>query len=84
VNPEPLLPERIRTTEGVWEQYVGKALRTSVSVFQYHTRDLISQRETDNLDGFSFVNIDEATAVGIEVEAEATWREPNCRARVWR
>jgi outer membrane receptor for ferrienterochelin and colicins len=76
VNPEPLLPERIRTTEGVWEQYVGKGLRTSVSVFQYHARDLISQRETDiSNDGFAFVNVDEATAVGVEVEGEATWRE---------
>ena len=75
VNPSPLLPERIRTTEGVWEQYVGKALRTSVSLFQYHARDLISQQATDTADGFAFVNIDQAKAVGVELEAEATWRE---------
>ncbi len=75
VNPTPLLPERIRTTEGVWEQYVGKALRTSVSGFVYHARDLISQLPTDVPNGFAFVNVDEAKASGIELEAEATWRE---------
>jgi iron complex outermembrane receptor protein len=75
VNPGPLKPERIRTTEAVWEQYVAKALRTSVSGFVYHARDLISQLPSDEANEFAFVNLDEARASGIELEAEATWRE---------
>jgi iron complex outermembrane receptor protein len=75
VSPEPLLPERIRTTEAVWEQYVGKGLRTSVSGFVYHAQDLISQISTVEPVGFAFANVDDARATGVELEAEATWRE---------
>ena len=75
-NPDPLTPERIRTTEAIWEQYVGTGLRTSVSAFLYHASDLISQIPDENArDGFAFANVDEASARGIELEVEATWRE---------
>jgi len=74
-NPAPLTPERIRTTEAVWEQYVGKSLRTSASAFFYRARDLISQVPGASRDQFVFVNFDRAIARGFELEAEATWRE---------
>jgi iron complex outermembrane receptor protein len=74
-NPAPLLPERIQTTEAIWEQYVGKGLRTSISGFVYHVQDLISQIPyASNRDDFAFANVDEARAPGVELEAEGAWR----------
>jgi outer membrane receptor for ferrienterochelin and colicins len=74
-NPTMLIPEHIRTTEAVWEQYVGRCLRTSVSAFFYRASDLISQVPGGSVGEFTFANLDKARARGIEMEAEATWRE---------
>jgi outer membrane receptor for ferrienterochelin and colicins len=74
-NPVPLTPERIKTTEAVWEQYAGRSLRTSVSAFFYRAHDLISQMSTGTVGEFVFANLDRARARGIELEMEATWRE---------
>jgi outer membrane receptor for ferrienterochelin and colicins len=73
-NPEPLVPERIRTTELVWEQYFHQRVRLSLSGFTYRARDLISQRSPVNpSDQFAFANLDEAQASGVELEAEGSW-----------
>jgi outer membrane receptor protein involved in Fe transport len=42
-NPQPLVPERIATSEVVWDQYLERSTRLSASVFYYHaltTREL--------------------------------------------
>ena len=51
------------------------ALRTSVSAFFYRAHDLISQVPGGSAGVFTFANLDKARARGIELEAEATWRE---------
>jgi iron complex outermembrane receptor protein len=76
-NPFPLVPERIRTTEFVWEQYARRHLRMTVSAFVYRMRDLISQVPVDTPDGFVFENLEAAKASGIEFEAERSWRDLN-------
>ena len=74
-NPEPLVPERIKTTEIVWEQYLRRRVRLSVSGFKYTARDLISQGSPfDPTDTFAFANLDQAEAAGLELEAEGAWR----------
>lgn len=74
-NPSPLLPERIRTTEVIWEQYVQRRFRMSISGFIYHADDLISQMPApSSSEDFVFANIEEASARGLELEAEGAWR----------
>jgi outer membrane receptor for ferrienterochelin and colicins len=74
-NPDGLRPERIRTTEVIWEQYAQRRFRASVSGFLYRAKDLISQVPVpDTVDDFIFANVDEARAVGVELEAEYAWR----------
>jgi iron complex outermembrane receptor protein len=75
--PSPtLVPERITTTEVVWEQYVKRNTRLSASAFSYHARDLITQVASDEaVDGFIFGNIEAAKAQGIELEGQQTWRD---------
>jgi len=68
-----LKPEKIRTYEGVYEQYLGEQLRTSLSSFYYRTDDLISQ-VTDPGSGLStFQNIDKTEAYGGGAEIEGRW-----------
>ena len=68
-KPSPnLRPETIRTTEVVFEKYVGDHLRLSASGYVYHIKDLITQ-ELDPADGLiSFRNDDAIAAKGLEVE----------------
>jgi iron complex outermembrane receptor protein len=70
-----LRPERIWTTEAVWEQFLTSATRVSASVFESRIDDLITQREDpDGLHGIGFFNVSGADARGIEAEVERTWR----------
>jgi len=70
-NPD-LRPERIRTEELVYEQYLGTRMRFVGSVYSYSMRDLITL-VTDPGDGLLvFRNVDRARARGFEVEGE--WR----------
>jgi outer membrane cobalamin receptor len=74
-NPNSLKPETIRTSEVIWEQYVQRWFRASVSGFLYHADNLISQvPDLQARDGFVFANVDQAKAVGVELEAEGAWR----------
>lgn len=71
-NPS-LKPEKIRTYELVYEQYLGAHFRSSLSGFYYRIDDLITQ-QTDPTDGFNqFNNIDKADAKGVELELEGKW-----------
>ena len=78
-NGLTLEPEQIRSTEAVWEQYTGKYLRTSVSVYHASLTNLISQRtgdETDDpnmLGALFFANSERSRSVGIEAEIEGRW-----------
>ncbi|MBP1728631.1 MAG: outer rane receptor for ferrienterochelin and colicin [Deltaproteobacteria bacterium] len=68
-----LKPEKIRTYEGVYEQYLGEQVRTSLTGFYYRTEDLISQ-VTDPGSGLAtFQNIDKTEAYGGGAEIEGRW-----------
>jgi outer membrane cobalamin receptor len=70
VNPD-LRPEKIRTTELVWEQTWGRRFSSSVSFYRYVMRDLIDQA-TDSADGWvTFVNFDRIVAVGMDADLRA-------------
>lgn len=71
-NPD-LKPEKIRTYEMVYEQYLGDHLRSSLSGFYYRINDLISQR-VDPADGLiQFSNSDTIDSRGVELELEGRW-----------
>jgi len=78
-NPN-LHAETIRTYEGVWEQALGKNLRSTVTVFYNQTKDLISQT-TDTNGVAMFDNLDSANALGTEFELEGRWAN-DIRGRV--
>jgi iron complex outermembrane receptor protein len=64
-----LKPERIATTEFVYERTLGENARATVSLFRYDVRDLIS--ETPDPSGvFIFENVNHATAHGVELAYE--------------
>ncbi|MGH8177826.1 MAG: TonB-dependent receptor plug domain-containing protein, partial [Steroidobacter sp.] len=65
-----LAPEQIDAYELVYEQYLGQALRLSVSGYQYETEDLVSQHATDAGDPY-FANLDHVRARGVEFELAA-------------
>lgn len=72
-KPNPsLVPEKIRTYELVYEQYIGEYLRTSLSGFYYQIDDLITQQtDTDGL--LIYRNMEKVEAKGVEAEVEGKW-----------
>lgn len=79
-NPD-LDAETIRTFELVWEEDLGAGLRSSVSVWRYAIDDLITQ-VVDEDDGLAvFVNRDEVTARGLELELDGRF-ENGWRSRL--
>jgi iron complex outermembrane receptor protein len=64
-----LRPETIVTHELVWEQYLGKSLRTSMSAYSSNADRLISLI-TDDAGALTFVNHDGIRAQGLEFETE--------------
>jgi iron complex outermembrane receptor protein len=69
-----LTPERIRTTEAAWEQYHGRRVRSTVSVYYSNIAGLISQTASaDDPGQLMFANLADAHSVGIEAEVEARW-----------
>jgi outer membrane receptor protein involved in Fe transport len=64
-----LRPETIATHELVWEQYLGKWLRTSVSAYTSDADRLISLTR-DDAAGLTFVNQGAVRAEGLEFETE--------------
>jgi iron complex outermembrane receptor protein len=71
-NPN-LKPEKIKTSEIILEQSIGKGLFISVSGFYYKIKDLISQH-ADPADGsLIFENVENIHAKGIELEINKKW-----------
>ena len=66
-----LQPERIRTAELVWEQYVGEHFRSSLSAYHYWIEQLITQQSEGGF--IIYRNVDEVQAQGLEAEAEVRW-----------
>lgn len=75
-KPSPdLHPEKIRTYELVWEQYLNDSFRLTTVGYHYDIDDLISL-QMDPADGFLvFRNIDKVQAEGFEAELEGKWPE---------
>ena len=67
----PLEPERLGTSEIVFERYLGGSLRFTATAYQTNTRNLITQ--TDAADLFYFVNAGKSQSRGLEIEAERRW-----------
>jgi outer membrane receptor for ferrienterochelin and colicins len=68
-NPD-LDPERIKTYELVWEQYLGEHLRGVATGYYYEIKDLINLN-LDPADGLLFFdNLEEVKAQGLELELE--------------
>jgi iron complex outermembrane receptor protein len=67
-----LSPETIRTSELVWEQYLGRQYRLSVSGYHYQVEALINQSTTGS-GHLVFENLDGARATGAEIEFEGRW-----------
>jgi iron complex outermembrane receptor protein len=70
--PDPferrLQPERLRTSEVVYEQYLGGTLRLTATGYVTKARNLISQGAD-----YYFENREQARSRGVEVEAERRW-----------
>jgi outer membrane receptor for ferrienterochelin and colicins len=72
---DTLDPERIRTTELAWEQFLPGQLRVTALGFHYRITNLISQVENaSTLQGIGFANSGQMKADGFEWELEKTWR----------
>jgi len=71
-NPD-LKPEKIQTYEGVYEQYLGEHLRSSLSGFYYRTSDLINLTYDPVSELSMFENIDKTEAYGGGAEIEGRW-----------
>ncbi len=72
-NPA-LKPEKIKTYEFVYEQYLGRGLRATLDGYQYRIEDLIDQSR-DAAGNLSFKNIEETVARGVELEIEKKWAD---------
>ena len=71
-RPE-LMPEQIRTVEGIVEHYAGTRLRFAGGAYRYAVDQLIDFA-TDTSNGLLyFANLSAANATGLEAEAEAKW-----------
>ena len=68
-----LQPEKVQSTEAVWEEYVSTRVRASLTVFTYRADDLVEQRslQTGIGDGLYFLNGGVVEGKGGEAELEA-------------
>lgn len=70
-NPN-LKPEKARTVELGWDQFIGENIRTSISGFYTKISDLLEQTtDTDGL--LVFTNQSRVESKGIELLAEGKW-----------
>lgn len=70
-NPD-LRPERITTTEVVYDQYLGEHFRSSLSAYYYRIKGLITQQMGED-DLLVYENTETIRARGIEAEVEVRW-----------
>ncbi len=68
-----LLPERIKTSEIVLEQYFAKHAHVGLSAFYNDIRDLISQQIAPASGALSFANLDNVQGKGVEFELAGKW-----------
>jgi iron complex outermembrane receptor protein len=68
-----LAPEKIRTCEIVYEQFIGNNLRSTVNLFYNKIKDLINLTNDPADDLLVFMNIGEVKAKGLEAELEGKW-----------
>ena len=68
---QELEPERIRTAEAVWEQYLGEHFRSSLTAYHYWIDGLITQQSEEGF--LIYRNASEVQARGLEAEAEVRW-----------
>jgi iron complex outermembrane receptor protein len=69
-----LSPEKIQSTELVWEESISSRLRTSFSVFGYNASDIVELgTDTTIVDGepLFFDNVGDVEGLGVEGEIEA-------------
>lgn len=69
----PLSPERIQSTELVWEESLSRRVRTTVTAFRYDASRIIEQQRlaTGSLDELYFANVGDIRGSGVEAEVEA-------------
>lgn len=68
-----LSPEKIRSTELSYDQYVGNHLRANITGFYSHITDMLVQH-VDPVDGLLvFNNLNSVESKGIELLAESKW-----------
>ena len=67
----PLRPERVRTSEVVFEQYLGGSMRLSATGYRTNARNLIAQTDAPEL--FYFENRERIESRGVGFEAERRW-----------
>ncbi len=73
-SPNPgLAPEKIRTYEAIYEQYLPAHLRFSVSGYYYRIDDLIAQTTQAGTGLLIFENIDHVHTKGVELELEGKY-----------
>jgi len=76
-NPN-LVPETVRTMEGVVEQQLGRRFQLSGDVFQNRIKNLITSEFDSSAGLLVYRNAQMANATGVEAEFQAQW------ARDWR
>lgn len=80
-NPD-LVPEKMKTYELVFEQYLGNHFRATATGFYYKISNLIDQEETSPGSGITvFRNLERIDSRGLEIELENKW-ENNVEGRV--
>lgn len=72
-NPE-LRPERIMTTEVVYDQYLGEHFRSSLSAYYYRIKGLITQQMGSD-EFIVYENSGTIAARGVEAEVEVRWAD---------
>ena len=78
-NPD-LNPERITTTEIVYDQYLGEHFRSTLSAYYYQIKGLISQQSGPDVEDpvktiLVYENTETIRARGIEAEVEVRWAD---------
>lgn len=71
-NPH-LMPEKVRTAELNWDQFVGNNIKTTATLYFSRFKDLLEQ-VVDPADGQAvFLNLNRLESKGLELQAEGKW-----------
>lgn len=75
INNPRLKPEKIRTYQVIYEQYLGKTFRSSLSGFYYRIDDLITQVNLGDSTNpvLQFNNTEKVDTRGVALELENKW-----------